>query len=55
MNIKTYNEFLAESAINETKSIDDSEARADWGWKPEFDLPKMTQVMIEGLKNKLGK
>ncbi len=35
-------------------SIDDSSARTDWNWKPEFDLPKMTEVMLENLKNKLG-
>lgn len=32
------------------QSIDDSEAREHWGWKPEFDLDKMTQVMLENLK-----
>ena len=32
------------------KSIDDSVARTDWGWKPEFDLEKMTEVMLENLK-----
>ena len=36
------------------QSIDDSVARADWGWKHEFDLSKMTSVMIEKLKIKLG-
>ncbi len=36
------------------KSIDDTEARADWGWKHEFDLPKMTEVMLENLKEKLS-
>ncbi len=35
-------------------SIDDSDARADWGWKHEFDLEKMTEVMLENLKIKLG-
>lgn len=35
------------------KSIDDSEARADWGWKHEFDLSKMTEVMLKNLKDKL--
>ena len=35
------------------KSIDDSAARADWGWKHEFDLSKMTEVMLENLKIKL--
>ncbi|GAA0542424.1 NAD-dependent epimerase/dehydratase family protein [Chitinophaga japonensis] len=31
------------------KSIDDSQARADWGWKPEYDLPKMVKDMLEHL------
>lgn len=31
------------------KSIDDSVARHDWGWKPAFDLPKMTHEMITHL------
>lgn len=35
-------------------TIDDSQARADWGWKHEFDLTKMTEVMIENLQKKFG-
>lgn len=35
------------------QSIDDSVARKDWGWKPEYDLKKLISVMIEGLKKKL--
>ncbi len=35
------------------QSIDDSVARRDWGWKPEYDLKKLTKVMIGGLKKKL--
>mgnify|MGYP000098939077 FL=1 len=31
-------------------SIDDSVATKDWGWKPEFDLEKMTKDMLENLK-----
>lgn len=31
-------------------SIDDSEAKADWGWEPEYDLEKLTRSMLEGLK-----
>ncbi len=37
------------------QSPDDSVARADWGWKHEYDMEKMTKVMIDGLKNKLNK
>ncbi|MFH1366700.1 MAG: NAD-dependent epimerase/dehydratase family protein [Patescibacteria group bacterium] len=36
------------------KSIDDSAARSDWGWQHEYDLAKMTNVMITELKKKLG-
>lgn len=31
------------------RSIDDSVARRDWGWKPAFDLDKMTKEMITNL------
>ena len=34
------------------KIIDDSAAREDWGWQHEYDLDKMTKVMIEKLKEK---
>ena len=36
------------------QAIDDRQARKDWGWKHEYTLPKMTKVMIAGLKKKLG-
>ena len=39
-------------ADNWPDSIDDSQARDDWGWKPEFDLKKMTKEMIERLSEK---
>jgi nucleoside-diphosphate-sugar epimerase len=32
------------------QSIDDSVARADWGWQHEYDLPKMTEDMLKNLK-----
>ena len=32
------------------QSIDDSVARNDWGWKHEYDLPKMTKDMLENLQ-----
>ncbi|HVE61292.1 MAG TPA: NAD-dependent epimerase/dehydratase family protein [Chitinophagaceae bacterium] len=33
------------------QSIDDSVARNDWGWKPEYDLKRMTEDMLKNLKN----
>ena len=35
-------------------SIDDAVAQKDWGWKPEFDLGKMTEAMLANLKVKLN-
>ena len=32
------------------QSIDDSVARSDWGWKHDYDLPRMTQDMLDNLK-----
>lgn len=42
---------IAESWPN---SIDDTVARNEWGWKPEYDLSTMTTDMIEKLKKKLN-
>jgi len=36
------------------RSIDDSEARSDWGWKHEYDLPKLTKLIIDNLRIKFG-
>ena len=33
--------------------MDDSCARNEWGWKPQYDLEKMTDDMILNLKKKL--
>ncbi|MCL6267875.1 NAD-dependent epimerase/dehydratase family protein [Flagellimonas myxillae] len=32
------------------KSIQDLEAMRDWSWKPQFNLPKITEVMIDNLE-----
>lgn len=50
----TYKENDPRQAIADSwpKSIDDSFARKDWGWKPEFDLSKMTADMLNNLQNK---
>ena len=36
------------------QSIDDTVARQDWGWRPDYDLAKMTADMLENLKPTLG-
>ncbi|MEW6412927.1 MAG: L-threonine 3-dehydrogenase [Candidatus Zixiibacteriota bacterium] len=35
-------------------SMDDSAARAEWGWKPEYTLPVMAKDMIDVLSKKLA-
>lgn len=34
-------------------SMDDSAARAEWGWQPDYDLPRMCEDMIAKLTPKL--
>jgi nucleoside-diphosphate-sugar epimerase len=35
------------------RSVDDSAARAEWGWAPAYDLARMTEDMLEKLGTKL--
>ncbi|UOE50525.1 NAD-dependent epimerase/dehydratase family protein [Mucilaginibacter sp. SMC90] len=48
----SYSENDPRQAIADSwpKSIDDSYAQNDWGWKLEYDLPKMVADMLENLK-----
>lgn len=39
-------DFRQAIADSWTESIDDSQARADWGWAHRFDLPAMTKDML---------
>lgn len=43
-------DFRQKIANSWPSKIDDSEARKDWGWKHEYDLERMTDVMLENLK-----
>lgn len=42
-------DYRQEIADGWPKSVDDSEAQKDWGWKAAFDLDKMTADMIHHL------
>jgi nucleoside-diphosphate-sugar epimerase len=37
------------------RSIDDTAARTDWGWKPQYDLKGMVDDMMLNLERELGK
>ena len=43
-------DFRQKIADSWPASIDDSSAREDWGWKHDFDLAEMTNIMLENLK-----
>jgi nucleoside-diphosphate-sugar epimerase len=45
-----FRQAIADSWPN---SIDDSEARNDWGWSHTYDLREMTEVMLENLQGSL--
>ena len=36
------------------ESIDDSAARRDWGWREEYDLPRMASSMLARLRQRLS-
>jgi len=48
-------DFRQEIAESWPRSISDVAAQQDWGWKHEFDLGKMTKVMIDNIREKLKK
>ncbi|WP_457615447.1 NAD-dependent epimerase/dehydratase family protein [Lutibacter sp.] len=49
----SYNtDFRQRIAESWPRSIDDSRAREDWGWKHHFDLKKMSENMLNSLHNK---
>ena len=45
-------DFRQEIATSWSASVDDQQARADWGWNPKVDLPMMTEIMLKNLKGK---
>jgi len=47
-------DFRQEIANSWPKSINDSRAQEDWGWKEKYDLSSMTEEMLKGLNEKLG-
>ncbi|AVR45019.1 NAD-dependent epimerase [Christiangramia fulva] len=46
-------DFRQKIAESWPSSIDDSAARKDWGWQHDYDLEKMTDIMIEGVEHRL--
>jgi len=47
--IEYQSDFRQAIADSWPNSIDDSKARADWGWNPKFDLEAMTSAIITNL------
>jgi nucleoside-diphosphate-sugar epimerase len=50
--IKYNPDFRQEIAESWPESIDDSSARNDWDWQPQFDLKRMVDDMCYNLRNK---
>jgi nucleoside-diphosphate-sugar epimerase len=50
----TYNpDFRQKIAEQWPQSIDDTEARKDWGWKEEYDLASMIKIMLKEIEQKV--
>ncbi|CAG5007375.1 putative epimerase/dehydratase [Dyadobacter sp. CECT 9275] len=45
-------DFRQEIAASWPQTVDDSQARKDWGWRPSYNLEKMTKEMILELRKK---
>jgi nucleoside-diphosphate-sugar epimerase len=45
-------DFRQKIADSWPRSVDDSLARRDWGWKPKYDLAAMTSDMIKELRKR---
>ena len=51
----TYNPDYRQNIANSwPNSIDDSNARKDWGWKHTFDMKKLVEVMLSELEPKVA-
>ncbi len=44
-------DFRETIARSWTESLDDSQARSDWGWSPDFDIERMVVDMLHHLKS----
>lgn len=42
-------DFRQKIANSWPKSIEDTEAESDWGWKADFDLPKTVKIMLDNI------
>ncbi|MGB4958738.1 MAG: NAD-dependent epimerase/dehydratase family protein [Saprospiraceae bacterium] len=51
--ISYHPDFRQQIASSWSESIDDSHARRDWGWHPDFDLASMTVDMLDHLRSTL--
>ncbi len=47
-------DFRQQIAESWPRSIDDSVAREEWGWQPDYDLPAMVEDMLKKLSKRLG-
>lgn len=48
-------DFRQNIAASWPQSIDDREARNDWGWKPQYDLDALVDIMITEVRKRYAK
>jgi len=47
-------EYRWKTADSWPKSLNDSAAKREWGWKPDYDMKAMVKEVIHNLSKKLG-
>ncbi len=50
--VRYASDYRQDIAAKWPMGIEDTPASRDWGWKPEYDLSKITRVMIQKLEDK---
>jgi nucleoside-diphosphate-sugar epimerase len=46
-------DFRQEIANSWPDSVDDTVARRDWGWSPDYDLPTLAEIMLREMRPSL--
>ena len=47
--------LLQDIAESWPDALDDTAARSEWGWRPQYGLDAMTDIMLDEIAKRIGK